>query len=147
MKRESNTRAPESHLAFDIYRNTTYYAPLLMQTKPLIPSARNGKAARSVAAVEDELADFSTNRRVLLLSAMAVVIGAISSLVAYALIWLIAAITNLAFYHRFSAAPAVPQGHHLGLWVVLVPVAGALLIRSEEHTSELQSLRHLVCRL
>ena len=99
-----------------------------MQTKPLIPSARNGKAARSVAAVEDELADFSTNRRVLLLSAMAVVIGAISSLVAYALIWLIAAITNLAFYHRFSAAPAVPQGHHLGLWVVLVPVAGALLI-------------------
>src|ERR1039458_4481404 len=128
MKRESNTRAPESHLAFDIYRNTTYYAPLLMQTKPLIPSARNGKAARSVAAVEDELADFSTNRRVLLLSAMAVVIGAISSLVAYALIWLIAAITNLAFYHRFSAAPAIPQGNHLGYWVVLVPVAGGLPI-------------------
>ena len=55
-------------------------------------------------------------------------IGAIGSLVAYALIWLIAAITNLAFYHRFSAVPAVPQGHHLGLWVVLVPVAGALII-------------------
>ena len=55
-------------------------------------------------------------------------IGAIGSLVAYALIWLIAAITNLAFYHRFSAAPAVPQGNHLGFWVVLVPVAGALII-------------------
>src|SRR5262245_62798070 len=25
--------------------------------------------------------------------------------------------------------------------------AGAVLVRSEEHTSELQSLRHLVCRL
>jgi H+/Cl- antiporter ClcA len=99
-----------------------------MRIEPLIPSVRNGHAAPSVAAVEDELADFSTNRRVLLLSAMAVLIGAIGSLVAYALIWLIAAITNLAFYHRFSAAPAVPQGHHLGLWVVLVPVAGALLI-------------------
>ncbi|HZL43447.1 MAG TPA: chloride channel protein, partial [Verrucomicrobiae bacterium] len=59
---------------------------------------------------------------------MALTIGAISSLVAYALIWLIAAITNLAFYQRFSAVSAVPQGHHLGLWVVLVPVAGALLI-------------------
>jgi H+/Cl- antiporter ClcA/CBS domain-containing protein len=82
----------------------------------------------SNAAAADELADFSTNRRVLLLSAMAVGIGAMGSLVAYALIWLIAAITNLAFYHRFSAAPAVPQGHHLGLWVVLVPVAGALII-------------------
>ncbi len=81
-----------------------------------------------VDTAENELADFSTNRRVLLLSAMALVIGAISSFVAYALIWLIAAITNLAFYHRFSAAPAIPQGHHLGFWVVLVPVVGALII-------------------
>jgi H+/Cl- antiporter ClcA len=77
---------------------------------------------------EDELSDFSTNHRVLLLSAMALVIGAISSLVAYALIWLIAVITNLAFYHRFSDAPVAPQGHHLGYWVALVPVAGALVI-------------------
>jgi H+/Cl- antiporter ClcA/CBS domain-containing protein len=80
------------------------------------------------AGVEDALADFSTDRRVLLLSAMALVIGAIGSLVAYVLIWLIAAITNLAFYQRLSAGPAVPQGNHLGLWVVLVPVAGALII-------------------
>ncbi len=99
-----------------------------MQTKPLMPSFRNGEAAASHASVADELADFSTNRRVLLLSAMAVVIGAIGSIVASALLWLIAAITNLAFYHRFSGAPAVPQGHHLGLWVVLVPVAGACII-------------------
>jgi H+/Cl- antiporter ClcA/CBS domain-containing protein len=77
---------------------------------------------------DDQLADFSTNRRVLLLSAMSLVIGAFSALVAYVLIWLIAAITNLAFYHRFSAAPAIPQGNHLGYWVVLVPVVGALII-------------------
>jgi H+/Cl- antiporter ClcA len=44
------------------------------------------------------------------------------------LLWLIAAITNLAFYHRFSAVPALPQGHHLGFGVPLVPVAGALVI-------------------
>ncbi len=78
--------------------------------------------------VPDELADFSTNHRVLWLSAMAVVIGAFSALVAYVLIWLIAAITNLAFYHRFSTAPALPQGNHLGYGLVLVPVAGALII-------------------
>jgi len=99
-----------------------------MQTESAIPPALNGRAAVSTATVEDELADFSTNRRVLLLSAMALAVGAISSLVAYALIWLIAAITNLAFYQQFSAAPAVPQGHHLGLWVVLVPVIGALTV-------------------
>ncbi len=85
-------------------------------------------AVPHAALVEDELSDFSTNHRVLLLSAMALAIGAVSSLVAYALIWLIAVITNLAFYHRFSAAAAVPQGHHLGYWVVLVPVVGALII-------------------
>jgi CIC family chloride channel protein len=77
---------------------------------------------------EDELSDFSTNHRVLLLSAMALLIGAISSFVAYALIWLIAGITNLAFYHRLSAAPAIPPGPHPGYWIVLVPVTGALII-------------------
>ena len=78
--------------------------------------------------VQDKLADFSTNSRVLLLSAMALVIGTVSALVADILLWLIAAITNLAFYHRFSTATAMPQGNHLGYWVVLVPVIGALII-------------------
>jgi H+/Cl- antiporter ClcA/predicted transcriptional regulator len=87
-----------------------------------------GKAAAPAAPAADELADFSTNRRVLLLSAMALVIGAIGALVAWALLWLIAAITNLAFYQRLSAGPALPQGNHLGLCLVLVPVAGALVI-------------------
>lgn len=82
----------------------------------------------SLPTADRRLADFSTDRRVLLLSAMALIIGAISTLVAYALLWLIAVITNLAFYQRFSALPALPQGHHLGYWVILVPVVGALLI-------------------
>jgi len=59
---------------------------------------------------------------------MSLAIGAFSALVAHALLWLIAAITNLAFYHRFSAAPALPQGNHLGYWLVLVPLVGALII-------------------
>nr|AUN37510.1 chloride channel protein [uncultured bacterium] len=74
------------------------------------------------------MADFSTDRRVLLLSVMAVGIGIISAFVAAALLWLIAMITNVAFYHRFSSLSAVPQGHALGYAVVLVPVAGALVI-------------------
>jgi H+/Cl- antiporter ClcA len=99
-----------------------------MQTEFIMSRVVDGNAAGSVAVRNGELADFSTDRRVLLLSAMALVIGAIGSVVAYVLIWLIAAITNLAFYHRLSVAPAIPQGHHLGLWVVLVPVAGALVL-------------------
>jgi CIC family chloride channel protein len=74
------------------------------------------------------LADHSACPRMVLLSAMALVVGAISSLAAYVLLWLIAAITNLAFYQRWSAAAVTPQGHHLGWWVVVVPVIGALII-------------------
>ena len=99
-----------------------------MQTELVMPTALNGKNAVAPSNAQDELADFSTDHRVLLLSGMALIIGAIGSFVAYALIWLIAAITNFAFYQRLSANPAVPQGNQLGLCVVLVPVAGALII-------------------
>ena len=81
-----------------------------------------------VEHIEDSLSDFTTDSRVLVLSAMAVAIGAIGALVAAGLLWLIAVITNLAFYHRISAAAASPEGHHLGYWVVIVPVVGALII-------------------
>ncbi|NBV20642.1 MAG: chloride channel protein [Proteobacteria bacterium] len=64
----------------------------------------------------------------LLLSVMALAIGVLSACVAWGLLWLIASITNLAFYHRFSSASVTPQGHQLGWWMVLVPVAGALII-------------------
>jgi CIC family chloride channel protein len=77
---------------------------------------------------KDSLSDFSTDYRVLLLSLMALVIGAIGALVAYSLIWLIAVFTNLAFYQKFSAAAVTPEGHHLGAWVILVPAAGAMTI-------------------
>jgi H+/Cl- antiporter ClcA/predicted transcriptional regulator len=84
-------------------------------------------AAPTVSRAE-ELADFSTDRRVLLLSFMALIIGMVSALVAYVLMWLIAAITNLAFYQRCSAAAVVPEGNHLGFWVILIPVVGAVVI-------------------
>ena len=76
----------------------------------------------------DSLADFSTDSRVLLLCLLAVPIGVIGALVAKALLWLIAVITNAAFFHRLSSAAAVPAGNHLGPWVIAVPVAGALAI-------------------
>ena len=78
--------------------------------------------------LHDELADFSTDRRVLVLSGMAVGIGVVAALVAYALVWLIAVITNLAYYQRFSSHFVSPAGNRLGLWAVLIPVVGGLVI-------------------
>jgi CIC family chloride channel protein len=63
-----------------------------------------------------------------LLAVLAVPIGIIGVLVARALLWLIAAITNLAFFQRVSTAPVTPQESHVGYWVVAIPVLGALVI-------------------
>jgi H+/Cl- antiporter ClcA len=59
---------------------------------------------------------------------MAVVIGALSAAVADALVWLIAVITNLAFYQRFSSVFQSPDHHHLGYLVIAIPVIGGLII-------------------
>src|ERR1044071_2447996 len=77
---------------------------------------------------EDRLADFTRDRRLLILSALAVVIGAISAVTAFALVWLIGVITNVAFYQRFSASFASPAQHHLGALVILIPALGGLII-------------------
>ena len=77
---------------------------------------------------EDRLADFTRDRRVIALSLMAVLIGALGALVADALVWLIAVITNLAFYQTFSSAFKSPEHHRLGLSVVFVPAVGGLVI-------------------
>ncbi|HST30364.1 MAG TPA: chloride channel protein [Chthoniobacterales bacterium] len=74
------------------------------------------------------LGDFRTDARVLVLVALAVPIGIISALVAKALLWLIAEISNLVFFQKFSPDLGSLVHHHLGAWVILAPVAGALLI-------------------
>ena len=82
----------------------------------------------TVTHADDQLADFTRDKRILLLSGMAVIIGAISAVVAWCLVWLIGVITNLSFYHRFSAEFQSPSGNHLGYWLVIVPVVGGLII-------------------
>src|SRR5215813_10963212 len=63
--------------------------------------------------IEDRLADFTRDKRILLLSLMAVVVGAMSAFVAKALVWLIAVFTNLTFYQRFSSEFLSPTNHRL----------------------------------
>lgn len=77
---------------------------------------------------ETLLGDFRTNRRMLLLTGLAVPVGLISAVVAKALLWLIAVITNLVFFQRYSPHLVSLTQNHLGAWVILAPVAGALII-------------------
>lgn len=75
-----------------------------------------------------KLGDFTTTPRVILISFMAVTIGAISSGVAWVLLKLIGIFTNLFYYGRWGTALVSPAGNHLGYWAILVPVAGSLII-------------------
>jgi H+/Cl- antiporter ClcA len=76
---------------------------------------------------EDRLSDFTRDRRLIVISAMAVFVGVMSVGVAWLLLRLIALFTNLAFHHRLSAVTAEP-GAHLGGWMVVIPVLGGLVI-------------------
>jgi H+/Cl- antiporter ClcA/CBS domain-containing protein len=80
------------------------------------------------AQAADRLRDFSADRRLLLLIAMALVVGSAGALAAWVLMHLINLATNLAYYGRLSASPAAIAGNRLGAWAALVPVAGCLII-------------------
>jgi len=99
----------------------------------LVPGKTSGQKAISQKmnhknGINTSLADFRADKRMLLLCLLALPIGVISALVAKALLWLIAVITNFSFFFRFSDAPAQPWQNHLGYWVIAVPVVGALII-------------------
>jgi len=72
--------------------------------------------------------DFSVDRRLLLLSALAVPIGALGTLAAWLLLTLIRLFTNLFFFQSLSVADRSPADHTLGAWVIAVPVLGGIVV-------------------
>jgi CIC family chloride channel protein len=58
----------------------------------------------------------------------ALIVGLAAGLVAQALLELIYFFTNLFFYGRFSFAVSNPAHNHLGLWVILIPPIGGLVV-------------------
>jgi CIC family chloride channel protein len=91
--------------------------------------AHPGETQRGGAAVRRRpLADFSADRRLLMLMAMAVVIGTGGTLAAWVLIKLIALVSNIVWFGRIDVisrslaqAPRTP-------WMVVAPVLGGLVI-------------------
>src|SRR5690606_18665204 len=70
------------------------------------------------------------DRRALLLCLLAVILGLAAGIIAQVLIALIALITNLAFFGRWSFADVSPGGAvgSLGVFIVAIPVIGALVV-------------------
>ncbi|QUN29070.1 chloride channel protein [Cupriavidus sp. KK10] len=80
----------------------------------------------SVLPVEKR--DYAVNRRLLMLSVIALGIGALSTVAADVLVNLIRFFTNLFFYQTLSLAERSPANHALGAWVIAMPVIGGLIV-------------------
>jgi CIC family chloride channel protein len=90
-----------------------------------VKSAATGSKRKSR---NETLGDFTATPRMIPISLLAMVIGAICAFVALALLRLIGLFTNLFYFGRWNTAMVSPAGNHLGIYSVLVPVAGALII-------------------
>ena len=72
--------------------------------------------------------DFTTQRRVLLVAAIAVVVALAGVLAGVLLLKLISLVTNLAYFGQFSFAQRSPADSPLGWESVFIPVLGAIII-------------------
>lgn len=84
-----------------------------------IPESQSTKKGEFGVALEPE---------VVKVCVYAVLVGFVSGLVAQALLELIYLFTNIFYFGRFSFAIANPANHHLGLWAILIPPIGGLLV-------------------
>jgi H+/Cl- antiporter ClcA/CBS domain-containing protein len=95
--------------------------------KPAKPATANAAAEPGHPPVH-YLGDFSVSPRVLLISLMAVVVGTAAVAAGVVLLKLIRLVTNLSYFGQFTLADQKLGTSPFGLWVVLIPVAGALII-------------------
>ncbi len=75
-----------------------------------------------------EQKNYPVGKRVFYLSLQAVFNAIIVGVVAKLLVGLIALITNLSFYGKFSFGNTSPAGNQLGWFVVIIPVIGGLIV-------------------
>ena len=73
-------------------------------------------------------AEQSAGFRLGFISLLAAGIGVLAGLVAYALYDLIALFTNLAYYHQWSFHFRSPEHTQIGLWIIIMPVVGGLIV-------------------
>jgi H+/Cl- antiporter ClcA len=66
--------------------------------------------------------------RMLLISILAAGIGIVTGCIAFLLYKLIGLLTNLFFFHRFATDFSSARYNHLGLWVIVMPVIGGIVI-------------------
>lgn len=80
------------------------------------------------ATKEDVKKKVVLKKRLISISALCVAVAVAISLIAKFLVSLINVVTNLSFYGTFSLKFHSPALNHLGLWVILVPAIGGVIV-------------------
>jgi CIC family chloride channel protein len=89
---------------------------------PISPSLSG--MATGLANTEDKL----SKKRLIRISALSVLVAVAISLIAKLLVCLINLVTNLSFFGGLNIAYHSPAENHLGLWVIIVPAIGGVLV-------------------
>jgi H+/Cl- antiporter ClcA len=92
----------------------------------------DGNARPTIAASGGQVGDIRIAEpaqfRMVLISFLAAGIGLLAGLIAFVLYKLIGLFTNIFFYHRFAADFISARHSQLGLWVILIPVIGGIIV-------------------
>lgn len=72
--------------------------------------------------------NFYLKSRILKISALAVAVAAAISFIARFLVYLINLVTNISFFGQFTGRFHSPADNHLGLWVIVIPAIGGLVV-------------------
>ena len=82
----------------------------------------------AIAAVHAPSEYSAVDQRVIIISGIAIVVGAAGAVIANVLTHLIGFITNLAYFGRLSGEFVAPSTARWGAWSVLVPIVGAVIV-------------------
>ena len=77
---------------------------------------------------DDKKQNLFLKKRLLQISVLSVIVAAAISIIAKLLIYLINLVTNMAFYGSADINFHSPAANHLGVWVILVPAIGGILV-------------------
>jgi H+/Cl- antiporter ClcA/CBS domain-containing protein len=91
-----------------------------------IPVAPSLEPALAAVHAPSEYA--AVDQRVIIISGIAIAVGAAGALIATLLTHLIGFITNLAYFGRLSSEFVAPSTARWGAWSVLVPIVGAVVV-------------------
>lgn len=82
----------------------------------------------TLRATDMAIEPVSHKNRVLIISVLSFLIAVAISVIARVLVNLINAVTNLSFYGTLSLANTSPANNTLGLWVIVIPAIGGIIV-------------------